>query len=920
LAAQFAVDLLFKANTSALSKVSNQLQGVEGTANKLKGQNPFQGIERGAKGAGDAAVRAGKQAESAAGGFNRLSTAVGGLVSAYAVLAAGKFVFAKTAELETQTKSLQVLTGSLEKAKTVISELQQFASVTPFTSTDLIETAKRLKAFGVDSEKLVDTTKRLGDVAGATGAELSGVATAYGQIQAKGRLQGEELLQLQERGINLQDELQKMYGLTGEEFREALEKGQISAKAVELALKRLTDAGGKYANGAVAQSDTLSGKFSTLQDGIDSLARRLGEVLMPTLKGILDYANQALDSINRVLAAGRGGAFSRNIAYAGNQITFGATSQGVDSLEKLIGQITPQSNKVGIEQNLQVLRQAQTSLRRIPATDPNAARAQSLQGVILGKIDQNLEALKKVATTPAASAAKGSFTPPPLLNDKSGASKSVEKAVRKGVIGGMTGGGQGDASRGRSTGPHLHAQLVRGGNLEAMVDSALDFGGGRTASSFGLGRGAASHGYPGRDYYTPQGTPFTLKPGWSATDMGIQGALGRGMRISGPGGVFELGHLAGVKTGDLNGKGAAGDMVNAQQDALDNYMESQKRGEDLLRTFNDQLDTLVLQGTKGEELGRIQRDYLARQREIGELADPMQRADAEALSLRIKQVETTREEVRLLYEQLDASELLNQSYGERAFGRGFDSSTVASGFDPSAPNLDPNVKQGKIADYMNELRTQLADTEGMIVSLAGTIQSQLASSLSNAITGLIQGTATIKEVFSDLFANIGNAFIQMATQILSQKLILSVLGLFGGSSGSGLFSGAGPFALPGGGGFNGFGLDLFASGGSTPVNTPVLVGERGPEMFVPGQSGGITNAQNLRSMMNSQGSKGSSNGAQVNMNMSFQTTRFMDRDWVDQEQLQAAMAQATKKGAERGEQRALDKLRQSPRNRRAIGL
>jgi tape measure domain-containing protein len=57
-------------------------------------------------------------------------------------------------------------------------------------------------------EQVVDVTKRLADVAGATGADLGGIATAFGQIQAKGRLQGEELLQLQERGVALQDELQ----------------------------------------------------------------------------------------------------------------------------------------------------------------------------------------------------------------------------------------------------------------------------------------------------------------------------------------------------------------------------------------------------------------------------------------------------------------------------------------------------------------------------------------------------------------------------------------------------------------------------------------------------------------------------------------------------------------------------------------
>jgi hypothetical protein len=36
----------------------------------------------------------------------------------------------------------------------------------------------------------------------------------------------------------LQEELRKMYGMTGEEFQKALSKGQVSAKAVEVALAK----------------------------------------------------------------------------------------------------------------------------------------------------------------------------------------------------------------------------------------------------------------------------------------------------------------------------------------------------------------------------------------------------------------------------------------------------------------------------------------------------------------------------------------------------------------------------------------------------------------------------------------------------------------------------------------------------------
>jgi tape measure domain-containing protein len=236
--------------------------------------------------------------------FDGLGAAVGKLAAAFSGIQAVKFVFAKTAELESQTRSLQVLTGSAQKAKQIIQELQQLGAVTPFTSTELVDAAKRLQAFGVEANNVVETTKRLADVSGATGAELQGLVTAYGQVQAKGRLQGEELLQFQERGVALQAELRKMYGLSGDEFQKALEKGRISAKAVEAAIQRLTSAGGKYANGAIAQSDTLNGRLSTLQDGIESLARGIGAALSPAIKAVLNEAIFAINTINQLIATG----------------------------------------------------------------------------------------------------------------------------------------------------------------------------------------------------------------------------------------------------------------------------------------------------------------------------------------------------------------------------------------------------------------------------------------------------------------------------------------------------------------------------------------------------------------------------------------------------------------------------------------
>ena len=207
-------------------------------------------------------------------------------------------IFGSRAELESQIRSLQVLTGSAEKTKQIVGEIKAFGAATPFQVRDLIDVTKKLKAFGIETDSLVDTTKRLGDIAGATGADLDGIATAFGQIRAKGKFAQEENLQLLERGVDLTTELKKMYGLSGDELAKAMSKGQISFEAANQALITLTNQGGQYFGGAVAQADTLNGKLSTLQDAFVTLGQNIGKVLEPLFKGILDFVTFLTNKLN----------------------------------------------------------------------------------------------------------------------------------------------------------------------------------------------------------------------------------------------------------------------------------------------------------------------------------------------------------------------------------------------------------------------------------------------------------------------------------------------------------------------------------------------------------------------------------------------------------------------------------------------
>ena len=295
--AQSTVRLIVDAQNAIrpLQRVNEQTKALSSSTDKLKGR-----LDKSNRSLRDT----GKAAKTASGGVRTLVGALKPLLTALAVIGTGKFVIFQTAELERQTKALTVLTGSAETAKQIVQEIKEFGAVTPFKSSELIEVAKRMKAFGFETENVVDITKRIADIAGTAGADIDGVALAIGKVQAKNKFMQEENIMLLEKGINVTKELEKITGMTGEELAKAMSKGEIGADKFTEAIIRLTSKNGEFFGGAQAQSDTLFGKFSTLIDGIETLAQRIGEKLEPALKGALDIAIELVTNINQAIAAG----------------------------------------------------------------------------------------------------------------------------------------------------------------------------------------------------------------------------------------------------------------------------------------------------------------------------------------------------------------------------------------------------------------------------------------------------------------------------------------------------------------------------------------------------------------------------------------------------------------------------------------
>jgi len=292
--AQSTVRLIVDAQNAInpLKRVNDQTKLLSQNTDKLKGR-----LDKSNK-----SIRAtGTSAKTAQSGVKGLVGALKPLLAALAVVGTAKFVFVKTAELESQRKSLEVLTGSVEKTNEIIKEMQDFGAVTPFTSSQLIEITKRMKAFGVETEKVTDMTRRIADIAGTAGADIDSVSLAIGKVVAKNKFQQEENIMLLEKGINVTEELQRMTGMSAEALADAMSDGAISADQFRQAIVNLTSEGGEFFGGASAQADTLNGRLSTLQDTVETLARSIGEELGDEIKTVLNLAIDAVGQITKLV-------------------------------------------------------------------------------------------------------------------------------------------------------------------------------------------------------------------------------------------------------------------------------------------------------------------------------------------------------------------------------------------------------------------------------------------------------------------------------------------------------------------------------------------------------------------------------------------------------------------------------------------
>jgi len=191
------------------------------------------------------------------------------------------------ADMEQASVSFEVFTGNAQVAKQLIGDIETMAAKTPFQFDELKDSAQLLMGFGATANQVLPMLQMLGDVSGGNSERFQRLSLAFGQVMAKGRLMGQEVMQMTEQGFNPLQEMSKLTGKSMRQLMDEMEQGLISFPMLVGAFQSATGPGGRFNGMMIKQSQTLTGLFSSLVDYTKMAARALGDALLPVFKSLV---------------------------------------------------------------------------------------------------------------------------------------------------------------------------------------------------------------------------------------------------------------------------------------------------------------------------------------------------------------------------------------------------------------------------------------------------------------------------------------------------------------------------------------------------------------------------------------------------------------------------------------------------------
>ncbi|WZX99616.1 peptidoglycan DD-metalloendopeptidase family protein [Bacillus sp. FSL W7-1360] len=206
-------------------------------------------------------------------------------------------------------QAFSVLLGSAKEAEKHMDRIMDFAKTTPFAFPDLVSANRKLVSFGMEAEKTGAVMEAMANstaAMGGSGQDIVEMADIFAKITANGKITGEELNRLGDRGVNALQILANQAGVSMDSMRNQISNGAIkSEKAINWLVDGMMN-GTKGVNGATVAMggslDALKGTWAGAVDSFKGAWRRAGDAVVSDklFNNMTGAVNKATDVIGRL--------------------------------------------------------------------------------------------------------------------------------------------------------------------------------------------------------------------------------------------------------------------------------------------------------------------------------------------------------------------------------------------------------------------------------------------------------------------------------------------------------------------------------------------------------------------------------------------------------------------------------------------
>ena len=209
---------------------------------------------------------------------------LGAITGGPSLVGVGKDAIKMTADVERAGAAMEAFTGSSAKAANMLSEIRKLSSLAGIGFRALNDGASAMMGYGVSTEVTTAKLRQFAEISRGDTERFKSLALAFGQVNAAGRLMGQEVLQMVNAGFNPLQEIARTTGIEFSTLKKMMENGQVSVDMVSKAFDTATSAGGRFNGMLDTISKTSAGSLGRMGAEWEIFLDKLGKS-MPVREG-----------------------------------------------------------------------------------------------------------------------------------------------------------------------------------------------------------------------------------------------------------------------------------------------------------------------------------------------------------------------------------------------------------------------------------------------------------------------------------------------------------------------------------------------------------------------------------------------------------------------------------------------------------